>query len=72
MIDSLRARQLRDLAREDLGKYINAQKDITHHWAKVDELRTRAQYKDYNKTRVQLAAAVSNLTRVIERLGGDE
>ena len=31
-----------------------------------------AQYKDYNKTRYQLAAAVSKLTRAIERLGGDE
>ena len=29
-------------------------------------------YKDYSKTRAQLAAAVSNLTRAIERLGGDE
>ena len=30
-----------------------------------------AQYKDYNKTRYQLAAAVSNLTRAIERLKED-
>ena len=30
-----------------------------------------AQYKDYNKTRYQLSAAVSNLTRELERLKED-